>query len=123
VVLGLSIPLMALAPFKVRRREAPPRVACVCGPTADHYVGVMTAGTGRGINDPINLPLLLVLAKIENAAAETRGLKALFVDGGDERLKRRYMDSRWLHPSRRRLSDHGWGSGSSAKWFLAARQR
>jgi hypothetical protein len=35
----------------------------------------MTAGTGRGINDPINLPLLLVLAKIESAATEPRGLK------------------------------------------------
>jgi RNase adaptor protein for sRNA GlmZ degradation len=58
----------------------------------------MTAGTGRGINDPINFPLLLVLSKIESAAAETRGLNALLVDGGDERLKQRYMESRWLHP-------------------------
>jgi RNase adaptor protein for sRNA GlmZ degradation len=67
----------------------------------------MAAGTGRGINDPVNLPLLLVLAKIESAAAETRGLTVVFIDGGDERLKQRYMENRWLHPSCRRLSDHG----------------
>jgi RNase adaptor protein for sRNA GlmZ degradation len=46
-----------------------------------------------------------------STAAETRELKAFFIDGGDERLKRRYMESRWLHPSCRRLSDHGWDPG------------
>ena len=56
----------------------------------------MTAGTGRGINDPISLPLVLVLANSESVAAETRELAVLFIDGGDERLERRYMESRWL---------------------------
>jgi hypothetical protein len=43
----------------------------------------MTVGTARGINDPISLPLLLVLANIESASGETRELTVLFIDGGD----------------------------------------
>jgi hypothetical protein len=47
-------------------------VACVCGRTAAHYIGAMTVGGARGITDPINLPLLHVLAKIESLAANKR---------------------------------------------------
>jgi len=53
----------------------------------------MTVGGDRGITDPINLPLLHVLAKIESLAAN----KVRLIDCDDESLEGRYMETRWRH--------------------------
>jgi hypothetical protein len=47
-------------------------------------------------------------AILERAAAKPRERKVLYLDSGDERLERRYMEPRWptLSP---RPSNHGWG--------------
>ena len=94
-------------------------MACVYDPAAAHYTWAIATGSGRGITDPINLSLRLVLAKIERLAAnhDSRPAWVRLIDCNDERLEGRYMETRRRH-FRQGLPDRGWEPASSAKWFL-----
>jgi hypothetical protein len=57
-----------------------------------------------------------------SAQQQNRECKVRDLDGGDERLERRYMEPRWPYPLAETVQSR-MGSGSSAKWFLALRDR